>query len=270
MKLSDVVRVECIRAQASVEDKAMVLCDIAALAGKSPLCRNISEETILEALQDRETLGSTAFGNGIAIPHCRLKNVHDFVVGLISIPEGVDFDAPDHKKVHLIIFIIAPTSDSTTHIRLLSSISQALQDAASVRKMIAAKSAKALYEKFLQAAEGDIPTYEPGKKNELHIFIQDRLTFEKILGSIAGIEGASFLVVDSQNIYPYLKAIPLFAAASDHDHPEFCKMIIAIVERKLSNEIIRRIETITGSLAKCSGILVTVQELAFCAGMLEA
>jgi hypothetical protein len=104
----------------------------------------------------------------------------------------------------------------------------------------------------------------------LHIFIQDRLTFEKILGSIAGIEGASFSVVDSQNIYPYLKAIPLFAAASDHDHPEFCKMIIAIVERKLSNEIIRRIETITGSLAKCSGILVTVQELAFCAGMLEA
>jgi PTS system nitrogen regulatory IIA component len=269
MKLSDVIRRECVQVNGAFEDKAMVLCEIAALARKSPLCRHVSEEAVLEALQERETLGSTAFGNDIAIPHCRLKNVHDFVVGLISVPNGVDFESPDHKKIHLIVFIIAPTADSTTHIRLLSSISQAMQDAAAVKKMITAKTEKALYDRFVQAAEGDIPTYEPGRKNLLSILIQDQTIFQKILGAMAGIESCSLSVIDAQNSHASLKSIPLFAAVGANNHSEFCKLILAVIEKKLTNEIIRRIETVTGSLSKCSGILVTVQELSFCAGMLE-
>jgi PTS system nitrogen regulatory IIA component len=270
MKLSDVVRRECVQAHGVFEDKAMVLCEIAALARKSLLCRNVSEEAILEALQERETLGSTAFGSGIAVPHCRLKDVHDFVVGLISIPDGVDFEAPDRKKVHLIVFIIAPTTDNTTHIQLLSSISQAMQDTATVKKCIAVKTEKALYDRFVQAAESDIPTYEPGKKNLLSILIQDQIIFEKILGAMVGIENCSVSVIDAKNSHACLKAIPLFAGIHNDDPSKFCKLILAVVEQKLTNEIIRRIETVTGSLSKCSGILVTAQELSFCAGMLES
>jgi PTS system nitrogen regulatory IIA component len=269
MKLSDVIRLECVKPQASVEDKAMALCEIAALARKSPLCRNVSEESILEALQDRETLGSTAFGHGVAIPHCRLSTIHEFVVGLISVPDGVDFEAPDGKKVSLIIFIIAPTTNSAAHVRILSAISQALQDPAAVKKMVVAKTAKTLCEKFIQAAESEFEVYEPGKKNRLTITIQDQTVFDKILEALASVEGVSLSIIESQNAYHYLKSIPLFADLSEHDHPAFSKQIIAVVERKLSNEIIRRIETFTGSLSECSGILVTVQELAFCAGMLE-
>lgn len=271
MKLSDVIQLQCVKPQAAFEDKAMALCEIAALAAKSPQCRNIPEEAILEALQDRETLGSTAFGNGIAIPHCKLKNIRDFVVGIISVPDGVDFESPDGKKVLLIVFIIAPTTDGTAHVRLLSSISQALQDTASVKKMIAAKTTKSLVDRFIQAAESDIPVYdEPGKKNLLTITIQDQAIFEKTLGAFAGVEGVSLTVLDAQNVRSCLQAISLFAAVPDTDPPTFCKQICAVVERNLSNEIIRRIESVTGSLSECSGILVTVQELAFCAGMLEA
>jgi PTS system nitrogen regulatory IIA component len=204
MKLSDVIRRECIQINGVFEDKAMVLCEIAALARKSPLCRNVPEEAILEALQERETLGSTAFGNGVAIPHCRLNNVRDFVVGLISIPDGVDFEALDQKKVHLIIFIIAPTADNTTHVRLLSSISQALQDPAGVKKMIAAKTEKGLCDRLIQAAEKDIPVYdEAGRKNLLSVLIQDKITFEKILAAMAAIEGSSISV-----IHPFIRRYP--------------------------------------------------------------
>jgi PTS system nitrogen regulatory IIA component len=269
MKLSEVIRLECVKPQASVEDKAMALCEIASLACKSPLCRNISEEAILEALQDRETLSSTALGNGVAIPHCRLSSIHDFVVGMMSVPDGVDFEAPDGKKISLIIFFIAPTTDNGAHVRLLSAISQALQDPAAVKKMTAAKTAKSLVEKLIQAAESDIPVYESSPKNRLTIAIQDQTAFNKILSALAGIEGVSLSILESQNAYSYLKSIPLFAALSEQDHPAFSKQIVAVIERKLSNEIIRRIETITGSLSECSGILVTVQELTFCAGMLE-
>jgi PTS system nitrogen regulatory IIA component len=270
MKLSDVIRRECVQVSGVFEDKAMVLCEIAALARKSPLCRNVPEETILEALQERETLGSTAFGCGVAIPHCRLKNVRDFVVGLVTIPDGVDFEAADHKKVQLIIFIIAPVTDNTTHIRLLSSISQALQDSASVKKMINAKSEKALCDRLIQAAEKDIPVYdEDGKKNLLSVMIQDRVTFDKILPAMAGVEGCSVSVIDAKNSHSCLKSIPLFAAIHNDTQSDFCRMILTVVERRLTNEMIRRIETVTGSLSQCSGVLLTVQELSFCAGVLE-
>lgn len=270
MKLSDVIRRECVQVNGAFEDKAMALCEIAALARKSPLCRNVTEEDILEALQERETLGSTAFGSGVAIPHCRLKNVRDFVVGLINVPDGVDFEAADRKKVHLIIFIIAPIADNTTHIRLLSSISQALQDASTVKKMIAAKTEKALCERLIQAAEKDIPVYdEGGRDNLLSVTIQDQITFDKILAAMAGVEGCSISVIDAKNSHSCLKSIPLFAGMHNVTHSEFCRIILTVVERRLTNEIIRRIETVTGSLSQCSGILLTVQELTFCAGMLE-
>lgn len=270
MKLSEVIQVECVKANAFFEDKAMALCEIAALAAKSPMCHKIPEETILEALQDRETLGSTAFGNGVAIPHCKLKAIHSFLVGMISVPDGVDFESPDGKKVQLIVFIIAPTTDGSAHIRLLSSISQALQDAQAVRKMISAKSAKSLVESFIQTSESDIPVFEPGQKNLLSVTIQDQTVFEKVLGAFAGIENVSLTILDAQNAHQHIKAIALFAAVPDNDRPVFCKQINVIVERNLSNELIRRIESVTGRLSECSGILVTVQELTFCAGLLDS
>jgi hypothetical protein len=86
---------------------------------------------------------------------------------------------------------------------------------------------------------------------------------------MAGVESCSLSVLDAQNSHTALKSIPLFAAVSTNNYSEFCKLILAVIEKNLTNEIIRRIETVTGSLSKCSGILVTVQELSFCAGMLE-
>lgn len=270
MKLTDVIQVRCVKPHAAFEDKAMALCEIAAMASRSVLSRNVSEEMILEALQDRETLGSTAFGNGVAIPHCKLKHIQNFIVGAISVPDGVDFESADGKKVRLIVFIIAPTTDSVTHVRLLSSISRALQDTEAVKKMVAAQTPQALIEQFIQAAQSDIAVEEPGKKNLMTITIQDKTVFEKILGALAGIDGVSLAILDSQSAHPALKSIPLFAAATEANHPIFCKQISAVIERNLGNEMIRRIESITGSLSECSGILVTMQELSFCAGMLES
>ena len=123
MKLAEVLRTECVHVGSAANDKALALCEIAALAKRSLLCRNVTEEAILDALQDRETLGATALGHGVAIPHCRLKGLHDFVVGLMTIPDGVDFEAGDGVAVRLLIFIIAPYEQSNAHIRLLSALS---------------------------------------------------------------------------------------------------------------------------------------------------
>jgi mannitol/fructose-specific phosphotransferase system IIA component (Ntr-type) len=93
MKLTELLRTECIRTGSTVDDKAMALCEVAALAKKSRVLKNISEEAILEALQERETLGTTAFGHGLAIstpagvyhrPERKQQYAHSFAFGDLS------------------------------------------------------------------------------------------------------------------------------------------------------------------------------------------
>src|SRR4030042_497855 len=112
MKLADVLHKECIAVNARLSDKTEVLQEVARLAKKSSILDSVSEQEILAGLQARESLGSTGVGKGIAIPHCRLKTVKDFVVGIVTVPSGVDFDALDAGKVRLIVFIIAPEVES--------------------------------------------------------------------------------------------------------------------------------------------------------------
>jgi nitrogen PTS system EIIA component len=268
MKLQELLRSECIRVGSTADDKALALCDIAALAKQSPLLADISEEAILEALQDRETLGATAFGIGVAIPHCRMKNVEDFVVGLMTIPRGVDFESDDHRKVKLVVFIIAPRYQDNTHIRLLSAISQALQDEVSVQAMIAAADADALRTAFLQAAGQDISERLPTRRNLIEVFVQDDKVFRQILASLTELENCSLTVVETTGAHQYLN-LSGSRRRADSAAPNG-KMIAVIIQRRLSNEVIRRIESVTGSLMECTGVMVTVQELDYSAGSLEA
>ncbi len=265
MKLSDLLRSECIEVNSTADDKALALCEIAQLAKQSNVLRNVSEEAVLEAFQDRETLGSTAFGNGVAIPHCRVRDVKDFVVGLMTIPQGAEFEAEDRKKVQLIVFIVAPRQQSDMHIRLLSVISRALQDKTAVQKMITADSSAELRSIFLEAAGEDISEQIPLRRNLIHVFIQDDGVFREILEALCGLENISLSVSDTQRSRNFL---PLYAGLVD-ETSSGCKVITAIVERRLSNEVVRRVEAITGSLLECMGVMVTVQQLEYAAGSLE-
>lgn len=265
MKLSELVRSECISVGSTVDDKALALCEIARSAKKCSVLKNVSEETILEALQDRETLGSTAFGNGVAIPHCRVRDVKDFVVGIMTIPDGVEFEAEDRKKVQLIVFIVAPRQQNNVHIRLLSAVSRALQDEASVQKMIDADNAKQLRRAFLEAAGEDISEQIMLRRNLIHVFVQDENVFREILEALCGLDNISLSVADAARSRSFL---PLYEGLIEKGE-KTAKVITAIVERRLRNEVIRRIETITGSLFECTGVMVTVHELDYSAGSLD-
>ncbi len=269
MKLSELLRPECVKARSSADDKALALCEIAALAKKSPLCRNVCEEDILEALQDRETLGSTAFGNGIALPHCRIKGVHDFVVGLMTVPHGVDFEAADGQKVRLLVFIIAPHQQSNAHIRLLSALSQTLQNTEAVAQMIDAHTDKQLAKAFVLATGQDIQMLEPAMRNLVQIFVQDETVFKAILEAVASLDGISLAICNADNGRNHLTQIPLYAEFAKNGAASNCHVIIATIERQLSNEVIRRVEGVTGSLFECTGVMVAVQELTYAAGALE-
>ncbi len=102
---------ESIAPNADVNDKSAVLHEVVRLAKKNPILSEVGEDTLFEGLKKREELGSTGFGGGIAIPHCRLESISDFVMGIMTVPDGVDFDAMDGNPVRLVVFVIAPEAN---------------------------------------------------------------------------------------------------------------------------------------------------------------
>ena len=269
MELKDVLCSQCMLAGASFKDKAEVLVEISRLSSKSGIPGNLSEDDILEGLRSREQLGSTGFGGGIAIPHCRLDGMQDFVVGVITIPKGVDFGSADGQKVKLVVFIIAPSGQSDNHVRLLSAISQNLALPNFVKDIVGRQDADSVYEGFLKKTEVEVGVKDRPGRNLFHVFVQDEGMFKSILQVLAGVESGSAVVMEAENISAYLSKMPLFADVWTDEPGRFSKVILMAVESGLTNEAIRRIESITGDLNKCEGVMVTVQPVIFAGGSLS-
>jgi PTS system nitrogen regulatory IIA component len=268
MKLIDVLRKECVVAGAKYEDKADALLQIVQTAKKSPVLKDMSNEEILAGLQERESLGSTGFGKGIAIPHCRLKSVPDFAVGIITVPSGVDFEALDKEKVHLIIFIIAPEAESNKHLKLLSAISQTLLIPGAVEEILAENTSEAVCESFLRHTHAEIDTKKQATKCLFNVFVQDENLFRDILEKLVGTETCSLFVGNVENAGAYLAKVPLFADFWRDKASRFSKVITIVIDKGLANDTIRRIESVTGDLSKYTGVMVTVQDLSYTAGSL--
>jgi PTS system nitrogen regulatory IIA component len=90
---------------------------------------NIKEkDLIFEKLYEREKLGTTAFGNGIAIPHARIPDLKEPKVIIIKLVDAINFEAIDGEKVDLIISLIVPDKKNDLHVKLLAKIAELLEN----------------------------------------------------------------------------------------------------------------------------------------------
>ena len=103
MDLVSIVRDDCCVANATYTSKKDAIRDIAHTVMTNPVFAGIKEDDIVAGLEERESLGSTGFGNGIAIPHCRLAGISEFVVGIVTVPDGLPFESIDDQDVRLIV-----------------------------------------------------------------------------------------------------------------------------------------------------------------------
>ncbi len=269
MNLTGLLEVCCIAAGQSYANKDTALREIARIAKKNPILADVSEDEICQGLIDREELGSTGFGDGIAIPHCRLDNVPSFVVGLVTVPDGIAFDALDEEPVHLMVFIIGPTGGSKEHIRILSTVSQTLNIPGAKDEIIREPTAEAVLESFLRHVEDDVDVHDHESRNLFHLVVQNEEMFEPLVQAFASAESCSVTVVESQNAGTYLANLPLFAGFWGDGHVKFSKIILATVEKQMTNEMIRRIEQITGNLDDRTDIMLMVQPIFYASGTLE-
>ena len=95
------------------------------LAGDHP---RLQPETVFEHLLERERLGSTGLGHGIALPHARMKDVGEVVGAFVQIVRGVDYDAADGEPVDLAFALLVPEAANEEHLRLLAHLASLFSD----------------------------------------------------------------------------------------------------------------------------------------------
>jgi len=250
-------------------NKQEALFEVARTVKRCSVLESIDVATIVRGLEEREKLGSTGFGNGIAIPHCRLPEVPDFVVGLITVPSGVDFDAADGRDVRIIAFIVAPSAETTEHLHILSALSLALDSPGASERILAAGTPDALFQSLVEEAKEDTDLSGHADMRVFYIVVQDEKLFRGILGALESFDSAFLTVIDGKNAGEYLMKVPLFAGLFADDGVIFNRVILAVVAREMTNEAVRRIESVTGRLDRCKNVLLAVQDVFYTAGALE-
>jgi PTS system nitrogen regulatory IIA component len=117
----------------------------------------LARSTVYDALFAREKLGSTGLGQGIAIPHGRIKGLKDALGGFLRLSTPVPFDSPDGKPVSLLFVLLVPEAATERHLQLLSELAQIFSDRQTREQLAAATDIQAVHNLFLNW-QADAPT----------------------------------------------------------------------------------------------------------------
>lgn len=149
MDLGDLITQEAIFASLRVQNKKQALQELAEKAAK---ITGLSTRDIFETLMQRERLGSTGVGRGIAIPHGRVPQLSRIVSVFARLQEPIEFEALDGEPVDLIFLLLAPEHAGADHLKALARISRLLREPASVEKLRGAHDRAAIYAVLMEPA----------------------------------------------------------------------------------------------------------------------
>jgi len=142
MALADLLQPDAIIPALKVNSKKQLLQELAAKASK---LIGVPEREIFDVILQRERLGSTGVGNGIAIPHGKLNSIPTIRGLFARLETPVDFEAIDDEPVDLVFLLLAPEGAGADHLKALSRIARVLRDQDLVAKLRATDSAGAIY-----------------------------------------------------------------------------------------------------------------------------
>ncbi|MFA7553764.1 MAG: PTS IIA-like nitrogen regulatory protein PtsN [Spongiibacteraceae bacterium] len=139
----------------SILSPGRTLCDAPGSSKKRTLetiaqfiCQDIPDlnpNELFDSFIARERLGSTGLGDGIAIPHCRIKNCEEVIGSLIKLEQAIDFDAADGKPVDLLFVLIVPEEATDEHLQVLAMLAKSFSDPEYCQRLRKAKDNEELY-----------------------------------------------------------------------------------------------------------------------------
>ena len=143
MELSDLLTPDCVICDLRAASKKLVLED---LAKRAAIITGISERKIFDTLLEREKLGSTAVGHGIAIPHGKLPDL-DRLYGLVAkLEHPIDFDSADDQDVDIVFLLLAPETAGADHLKALAKVSRLLRNEGICDELRKLTDASAIYD----------------------------------------------------------------------------------------------------------------------------
>jgi PTS system nitrogen regulatory IIA component len=142
MEIADLLSPEAVVSHIKVGSKKQLLQELARHAAE---LTKLSERRIYDTLAEREKLGSTGMGQGIAIPHGRLQGIEKMTGLFARLDHPVDFGAADDQPVDLVFLLLAPEGAGADHLKALARVSRLLRNQSVCEKLRAASQAAALY-----------------------------------------------------------------------------------------------------------------------------
>jgi PTS system nitrogen regulatory IIA component len=137
---------------AEVSSKAAIL---SLLAERFAKVYRLDANVVLERIEERETLGSTGFGRGVAIPHARIPGLKRPVAALIKLAEPVDFVSADGLPVDLVFGLLSPENSGVAHLHALAAISRLMREERIHEALVEAPDAEALYALLTNVSDRD-------------------------------------------------------------------------------------------------------------------
>lgn len=150
MRISQLISKSSIIANLTAIDKKGALDELARAAATTT---NASAQQIATVLMEREQLGSTGIGGGIAIPHGKLNSVEEITVGFALSKNGVEYDSLDNKPVHLFFVLLTPENSTGGHLRVLAQISKMLKMDEFKNQLLTATTIDELYDIIMEQEE---------------------------------------------------------------------------------------------------------------------
>lgn len=271
MNISDVLRKENTEAKLKTGGRDELLTAVAEVACRNPQLQGRFSE-VLDSLREREELGSTALGAGVAVPHCRIPGLKSFVAGLVTTAKKLDYDAADNEKVDIFPFVIGPQENPKEHLRVLSGMARLLRNPDTRKGIRSASTGSELFELITGLdTEGvsQAPAEPVSDMKMLHVFVRSEDLFNDILQVFASGEFLGAMVLEAHESTEYMSGIPVFAGFWNSDLNTFNRIITAVVRGSLVNQTIRNIEYVCGALKDQSDVMVTVADLHHAIGSLD-
>lgn len=142
MKVSDLIDKESVVLSLNATSKGEVLEELARAVSRTS--DKLETSRLVEALRERERLGSTGIGEGVAIPHGKVRGLDRMAVSFGRSREGVDFASMDNKPAHLFFLLVAPENSAGIHLRVLAKLARALKQESFRTKLMEAATVDAV------------------------------------------------------------------------------------------------------------------------------
>ena len=262
MNLSDVLKASGVRCDLKADSMAAAideLADLLVAAGKLP-----DGDAVRAALHQREAMGATAVGRGVAIPHAKCEGADRFVVAMGVHRDGLDADSPDKQPVQFLIAMVGPPANPEEHLRMLSHISRLFRSESLRDSLLRAGSDAAAYDLLIEAerqvSTGDVTRSELQKRKMILFVLHDEDRLDDVMELFLDMGMVGGVTLDTTSLEQSVtRRVPLFVDfAGFLDSSGYSKTIIGMVQEGLVDRISAELEELLGPLDNGGGFLAVL------------